>query len=165
MSNPFIVNVADLRRTPGQRRTERVVAPVRWGVELSRTLPDPPLRAELVLEGISGGIMVTGKVGFTALDRCHRCLTEWEEVREIALAELFALDGSTDYPVSGDTIDLEPMLLDAVVLSLPLLQLCRDDCAGLCATCGADLNTEDCPGHDESSGSPFSVLRDLLDQG
>jgi uncharacterized protein len=38
------------------------------------------------------------------------------------------------------------------VLELPLAPLCRDDCAGLCAECGADLNAGPCgcrrPGRD-----------------
>jgi uncharacterized protein len=56
-------------------------------------------------------------------------------------------------PVDGETrllevdrIDLEPLARETVLLELPLAPLCREDCAGLCAECGADRNTVDC-GH------------------
>ena len=38
--------------------------------------------------------------------------------------------------LSGDLLDLEPVIRDAVVLGLPLSPLCRADCPGLCPTCG-----------------------------
>jgi len=38
---------------------------------------------------------------------------------------------------------------DAVLLAVPLRPLCREGCLGLCAACGADLNTGACPGHDD----------------
>ncbi|MBJ7279338.1 MAG: DUF177 domain-containing protein [Candidatus Nanopelagicales bacterium] len=39
-------------------------------------------------------------------------------------------------------IDLEPALIDAVVLELPIRPLCNDDCLGLCAQCGIRLEED-----------------------
>jgi uncharacterized protein len=39
--------------------------------------------------------------------------------------------------VDGDFVDLEPVLRDTVVLSLPVNPVCDEDCEGLCAGCGA----------------------------
>ncbi len=47
-------------------------------------------------------------------------------------------------PSSTTTIDLGPLVRDAVVLELPMAPLCRDDCAGLCPQCGANRNEGDC---------------------
>ena len=44
----------------------------------------------------------------------------------------------------GDQLDLMPLARDAVLLHLPLAPLCRDDCAGLCPSCGNDLNQSTC---------------------
>ena len=48
------------------------------------------------------------------------------------------------YPIADDTIDLGPLVRDAVVLELPMAPLCREDCAGLCPQCGANRNEGDC---------------------
>ena len=46
---------------------------------------------------------------------------------------------SSPYVVDG-VLDLRAWARDALALSVPANLLCRDDCAGLCAVCGADLN-------------------------
>ena len=48
------------------------------------------------------------------------------------------------YPITDDTIDLGPLVRDAIVLELPMAPLCREDCLGLCPQCGADRNEAEC---------------------
>jgi uncharacterized protein len=43
------------------------------------------------------------------------------------------------YRVVDEHVDLEPAVVDAVVLGLPLQPLCSEDCPGLCAECGVRL--------------------------
>jgi len=154
--------VSDLLREPGRRRAADLEAPVDWALELSRVDPAVPLRAHLVLEGISGGIVARGRVAVTARHTCRRCLAEWSEPLEVEVLEVVSSDEEAEYRLQGQEADLEPPLRDAVLLSLPLRPLCRPDCLGLCAVCGADLNTGSCPGHDEPPGTAFAPLRDLL---
>ena len=47
-------------------------------------------------------------------------------------------------PFVGETIDLLPTVWEEVVLAMPAKVLCKDDCAGLCPRCGANLNRETC---------------------
>jgi uncharacterized protein len=44
----------------------------------------------------------------------------------------------------GEEIDLSPVISEQVLLSLPTRPLCREDCKGLCARCGANLNQGSC---------------------
>lgn len=165
-NSPFVVPVSDLVSVPGSRRKVDVDAPVDWGFELSDV--GPTLHADLTMENASDALVVRGPVRTTLGLTCHRCLTEWEEELVVELTEVFGLGADADededsYRLEGDVADLEPMLRDTVLLEVPLRPLCEADCRGLCATCGADLNTDSCPGHDEESTSPFAVLRDLLE--
>jgi len=41
-------------------------------------------------------------------------------------------------------LDTQPIVLEQVLLNIPMKPLCKQDCAGLCASCGADLNSEPC---------------------
>lgn len=166
VSSPFVFPIPDLLAEAGARRQIEVGALVDWGFELADVGPE--LHGELTLESASGVLVVRGPVRATLGLTCHRCLTEWEDEVEITLTEAIGFDEEEgdepeEYALDGDTLDLEPILRDAVLLAAPLRPLCRDDCLGLCATCGADLNTGSCPGHDEESTSPFAVLRDLLE--
>ena len=63
-----------------------------------------------------------------------------------------------------DLMDLEEVVRDAVVTSLPFQPVCRDDCPGLCSECGARL--ADDPDHHHDVIDPrWSALADLAHQG
>ncbi len=63
--------------------------------------------------------------------------------------------------LEGDLLDLEPQLRDAVVLTLPFRPLCRDDCPGLCPTCGARLADDPAHQHDEPVDPRWAKLTGL----
>ena len=64
----------------------------------------------------------------------------------------------------GDGLDLEELVIADVILSMPAKLLCREDCKGLCPTCGINLNKESC-GCDKKKVDPrLEALRALLDQ-
>jgi uncharacterized protein len=45
---------------------------------------------------------------------------------------------------TGKVIDLDPILREQLLLSLPSYPVCKDDCKGLCPVCGANLNDREC---------------------
>ena len=161
-TSPFLIPVSDLLAASGSRRSVQIDAPIEWGFELAAV--GPQLHAELLLENAFGVLVVRGIVETTRGFTCQRCLTEWAEPLHVEVTEALGFDDDEDgYALDGDTADLEPVLRDALLLDVSLRPLCRDDCPGICATCGADLNTDSCPGHDEVGASPFAELRDLLE--
>ena len=157
--SPFLVNVADLARPMAAPRTLTVAVSVDWAVDLARVLPDPPLRATLQLAPTSGGLVVTGAAEVTAEFTCHRCLDRIRSDLTVKIAQLYAsakIADDTEYELDGDEIDLEPMLRDEVLLAMPLLPVCGDDCPG------PPVGQEE-SGGDEAVGSPFSVLKELFE--
>ncbi|HJV09433.1 MAG TPA: DUF177 domain-containing protein, partial [Acidimicrobiales bacterium] len=71
------------------------------------------------------------------------------------------------YRLGHDSVDLEPLVREALVLDLPLAPLCEEDCRGLCPTCGADLNLGDCdcpPAETDSRWAALDVLRLAADE-
>ena len=84
-------------------------------------------------------------------------------VLEIEVRQLFTREPDEDgYRIDEHWIDTEGPIRDETVLALPLAPVCRQDCKGICALCGADLNTSPCQGHEDAESSPFAVLKDLL---
>ena len=65
----------------------------------------------------------------------------------------------------GRQIDLGSTMFEVVALGLPVKPLCREECRGLCLSCGADRNTEDCSCRETRPQSPFSVLEKLRTGG
>lgn len=61
----------------------------------------------------------------------------------------------------GGEIHLDAVCLELISLALPVQPLCREDCAGLCPRCGADLNQGDCGCKEVRPPSPFDALAAL----
>jgi len=61
----------------------------------------------------------------------------------------------------GDQIDLSPLIREQFLLSLPTRPLCREDCRGLCAKCGVNLNHTQCGCSFEVGHQGLAALRNL----
>ena len=65
----------------------------------------------------------------------------------------------------GGKIDLRGSVRDQVLLELPLMHLCREDCKGICSECGSDLNSSQCKCQKEGHIDPrFAVLKEIKDK-
>jgi uncharacterized protein len=94
-----------------------------------------------------------------------RCLQEANPSFDIDARELdqpnMGEDLDSPYVSADEQLDLHGWVRDSFALALPAQVLCREDCAGLCAHCGANLNDE--PGHEhEAAPDPrWAALKDL----
>lgn len=80
--------------------------------------------------------------------QCSRCLDTFIYPIDIDIEERFTNnDGNKSEDViyvNGDDIDVTEIVENAIISSLPIKRLCKEDCKGLCQTCGANLNNETC---------------------
>ncbi|CAN5576420.1 YceD family protein [soil metagenome] len=129
----LLVNVGDLRRRLGTRaRMER--SAVLDELELTgATVPaGSAVELDLTLESIFDGVVATGTLRAPWEGDCRRCLQpvrgeirpDFREVFEVQPTE-----GET-FPLTGDQLDLEPLVREVVLLSLPLAPLCDEACTG-----------------------------------
>jgi uncharacterized protein len=127
------VDVTDLRLQPGATRKVELTTLIEdIAVGDVYVASDTPIHLDLVLEGIQGGIDVTGRVTTTWRGPCRRCLDDVEGDLVLDVHEIYAEDhveGET-YPVTKDSIDLGEMARDVLTLGLPLAPLCGPDCPG-----------------------------------
>lgn len=147
------VDVSELLRRPGaseRLETDQVLDGIE--VPLARVREGSPLHLELRLEALVDGIHASGPVDGDVTIECRRCLKLFTRALRVELDDVFLYPGESiddeGYRVEGESIDLEPVVRDALMLALPLNPLCTEGCKGLCSTCGADLNEADC-GHSQ----------------
>jgi uncharacterized protein len=160
------IDVRDLLEQPGSARS----APIHEAVEGMRTelavVPDDaPIDGELLLESVVEGILVSGRLSGHMEFTCARCLKAFDGDFEVEVSELFAREPDPDdyeLPVEG-AIDPEPMVRDAVVLSMPFSPLCRPNCLGLCERCGGDRNLGECTCPPEAADPRWAGLEGLFE--
>ncbi len=64
--------------------------------------------------------------------------------QEIELGQELREDELSTSFYHGDNIDVSSLVQEQILLTLPSVPLCKEECRGLCAQCGADLNQETC---------------------
>src|SRR5947208_13902332 len=100
------IDVRDLVGHPGSSREEPVVGTVEGlATELARVPEDAPIRADLLLESVVEGILVSGQVDGRWSLRCARCLVEFEQPFHLDLNELFVRHPDEDadaYPLGPE---------------------------------------------------------------
>lgn len=115
----------------------------------------------LRVDNLESRFVLRGELVARGTATCDRCLGSFPLVFPVPVELVILRDagGEHDDDDAGDTpvihqrqgeVDLTEAMREAVALAVPIQHVCRDDCRGLCATCGADLNREtcDCPQDD-----------------
>jgi uncharacterized protein len=160
-------DLARLRLTSGEGRRLTLVVPLqpialsgqRYGSSAGEAA------VQLSISRMTGGghaLMLRFAVGLAG--PCMRCLAAAELVLDVEAREVDqpARGEELDSPyVDAGTLDLAAWARDALVLALPDQILCREDCAGLCATCGADLNEDPEHAHEREPDPRWAKLDQL----
>jgi uncharacterized protein len=64
-----------------------------------------------------------------------------------------------------DRIDLHGPIRDQILLEVPLILLCQENCKGICSECGSDRNSDSCKcENDREIDTRFAVLQKLKDK-
>jgi uncharacterized protein len=174
-----VLDTRELGRRPGAQRERQltVAAPAGLGTDVFGVPEGAELELFVRLESVVEGILASGTVQAPVAGECVRCLEPIERSLTVEFQELYAYDeraeraqqvGGVDGDaedeigrIADDQLDLEPAVRDAVVLALPFQPVCRDDCPGLCATCGANLAADPEHRHEAQLDPRWAALAQL----
>jgi uncharacterized protein len=95
---------------------------------------------------------------------CMRCLEPAEPNVAVDAREVDQPGGGEELRspyVEGEELDLASWSRDAYALALPVQVVCREDCAGLCPECGANLNEDPDHAHEAEPDPRWAKLREL----
>jgi uncharacterized protein len=143
---------------------------------LAPALGDPAWRlesADLLIEADGSDVFVRGDVAATVPQTCSRCLETFPARIEVPIdvrlvpkppagdsVELGADDLDVDF-YADDQLDVGRVVATETTLALPMKPLCRPECRGLCAVCGANRNVVTCTCATRPPDPRLAVLRDL----
>ncbi|MDE8702986.1 DUF177 domain-containing protein [Adlercreutzia equolifaciens] len=135
--------------------------PVAWSVEVTNT---------------GDGLLVMGRAQAQATTQCARCLEDVSYDLSGDIEGYYLVGGEEaetpedleddefEYVPDNHVIDIAPLIEQALLLELPLVPLCDDDCKGLCPHCGKNLNEGPCDCDEKASSTddnPFAALKNL----
>lgn len=97
-----------------------------------------PLKVHAHLAKVDNVIVAEARVETEYGYICSRCLENFQRLEVKEYHFNFPLEPEAEY------VDLGEEIRQEMIMSNPARILCRDDCKGICAKCGANLNTEKC---------------------
>lgn len=108
-----------------------------------------PVRLSGRVHNRAGVVYLDYSAAFEVLHTCDRCLKEYPKGYDLSFDHIvvpsLSNDDNDDYIVAdGESIEMNEIALTDLLLSLPVKNLCKDDCKGLCMVCGCDLNEKQC---------------------
>ncbi len=157
----------------------RVDLPPSWFLSHSEgreaLLLTAPISVDLSLSRSEGNIRIKGLIETKGRIACSRCLEEVDLPFSAPIdhtlysgsigpfpkeLELTAEDFDYDY-YDGGEIDLADAIYEGIVLAYPMKPLCREDCRGLCPSCGTNLNKKQCSCEKEEGDRRFRALKEF----
>ena len=108
-----------------------------------------PVEVEGRVVNHAGALTLEGTARSRLELACDRCGQPFSRDKTVSLNALLSPDGEEGedgelIPLENGQLDLDEAAATAFVLGMDTKNLCSDDCKGLCAKCGANLNREPC---------------------
>ena len=167
MSNPYLIPVHDLMHKAGTLRRIDLEFPIPEALDnsIASIAAGQKIVIDGRLESVHEGILVTANVSGEAQSECSRCLDPLKLEVDVEFQELFAysLTDEDDLVISDESIDLEQVVRDAVVLSLPFQPICSNDCQGLCVDCGVKIADDPQHVHEAPVDPRWNALKNLME--
>ena len=166
MKRPFVVHIASIRGTIGAREDVDLSVEMEELQTSGGVVPEgTPVTFVGAVEKIEGGMVATGHVHTSWEGECRRCLGVARGNIDIDVREVFELEPveGESYKLEHDSVDLEPVVREAVMLELPIAPVCSEDCKGLCPNCGINRNEATCDCDTEVKDPRWAVLDGLKD--
>jgi uncharacterized protein len=151
--------------------TEFPLEPLVLGTETFVPVRDAHVDVTVTYTG-TGQVVAHGHVDVDVTTQCSRCLKDFTFTTSGDVEGFYVRPGhdeeipeeqEVEY-IHDRSIDVLPAVRSALILELPFAPLHDDACAGICATCGADLTDGTCDCEPDRPDSPFAALKDLVSE-
>ncbi len=124
-----------------------------------------PIALKGTLVNIGGSLELSMTANTVLEFTCDRCLEAFARPLECSFEEVLKkedLANEDENPdaiyFQGNSVELDEIVLNNIILALPLKNLCREDCKGLCPNCGQNLNEGDCKCDTRTTDPRFDAL-------
>ncbi len=143
------LDIAEVQRDTGSSLSfdgELLIKDFQWQGE---TVGFPgPLQVEGRITNVGDMLILNASVKGTAILTCRLCMGDFEYDLDFSfeakLKDTPVQDDPDYFAYQGFQIDLTDIVTEFLILEIPSVRQCREDCKGLCPICGVNLNEQSC---------------------
>lgn len=132
------------------------------------------IKVKGIVKNMSGYVNLTAEIEAPNKTVCARCLKEIEGIHKTEINKTLAAAGTLEDEcsdnvvdsyiiVENNTLDLNLIVSEQILLDFPLRVLCDEKCRGLCPKCGINLNEAICECDHKEIDPRLEVLKKLLE--
>ena len=171
----MLINLSELFTCEGKRKVytvEFTLPSVSFGGDAYRILKAEPF--ELEISGLRGRkFSMAGKLPLQLEAPCARCLEPVSFLCELDFDREFMVGRTADEQeesmdennyLDGYNLDVDQLVCNELLVSLPMRILCSEDCKGICNRCGTNLNLRTCTCDTRELDPRMSVIQEIFNQ-
>lgn len=169
------IDLSELIHHPGMHAVQEIEQPCPKDIDFECF---KPVKGKLEFTNTGTLLIIMGELAGEVKLECSRCLTDFALPVETTVEEEFNIEKVGDslraLPLEEEDVDtglivnnildVDELIRQNLLLVLPIKPLCTEECAGLCTTCGENLNVRECSCPPADMDSPFGVLAELLEE-
>ena len=108
-----------------------------------------PLRLDATVVRLPGGLTIAGTLNVELQINCSLCFEPFGVAYTLPVQKQWWFETKTGreeevLSLSQEKLDLRPLFEETLLLELPMIPKCQENCRGLCTQCGANLNLDNC---------------------
>lgn len=118
-----------------------------FNVHLGELKFKEPVFLKGTISNVNDKFLLKGRIKTKIQLNCSCCNKPVDRIVDLPINEIFGTDDNEQddiWKLSGNIVELNPVIISNIALDIPMKILCRNDCKGLCPKCGHDLNEYDC---------------------
>lgn len=153
----MFIDVSDIRKSPGRAfhfDFSETVEPLSVGMD--EVALAGPVVVSVDVKNTGRVLIFSGHIRSDTKLLCSRCLEYYPYHLDVDFEEKFCHASDVSditeegqdiremHVFEGNRIDIDDMVTENILLSIPMKSICGENCRGLCAICGKNLNVEQC---------------------
>lgn len=153
----MLIDVSEIRKSPGRSfhfDFSEVIELIEVGND--RIKFEKPVSISLDVKNTGRVLNFAGSIQGDTVLICSRCLENYPYHLNAGFEEKFvhasdvsaaAEEGQNTeemHVFDGNSIKLDDIIGESIILNIPMKQVCSENCQGLCSTCGTNLNKGEC---------------------
>lgn len=126
-----------------------------------------PIRIQGQVSETAGVVRLSATVTYTYDGVCDRCAEPMSDNRSfqaehILVTEIAGEDNEDFLVVENFELPLDELMQADLLLNLPMKNLCKPDCQGLCPSCGQNLNQGSCGCQHKEVDPRLEILKQFI---
>lgn len=162
-----MINISDITTKKVSKKDVKIQLEINEFSDSYETYKVPePVKVNVVLNMLGDVLCLDGDIEGCVQLTCARCLEKFSYNFQIELHEKLTNNpdnkGDELIFINNDELDLTEIVENNIIMSLPIKRLCSEDCKGLCANCGTNLNFNSCNCKNSEIDPRLAKLKDLF---